>query len=208
MPKTTFFNLPEEKRQKIIDAALEEFARQPFHKAKIATIAENAGISIGSFYQYFEDKKDLVKYILNLLAQKKLEYINQDMVANREKYGFFELCRAITYSGLRFAKENAKYIGIANTILADPSLQSEILGDNEQVTIEFYKELLEIGLAKGELDPNIDVDLVARFLISLSFSLIDIVYKDRKIDLNDLESGIKVMDKLMGFIENGIKKRD
>ncbi len=208
MPKATFFNLPEEKRQKIIDAAMDEFARQPFHKAKITSIAENAGISVGSFYQYFEDKKDLVKHILNLLAQRKLKYINQDMVVNKEKYGFFELFREIVFSGLRFARENAQYIGIASMLLADKSLQSEVLGENQDITIDFYKQLLELGLAKGELDPNIDTDLVARFLTSLSFSLIDIVYKDGTIDLDDLESGMKIMDKMLAFVENGIKRRD
>ena len=33
MPKKTFYNLPEEKRNKIIEAAKEEFSRVPIHEA-------------------------------------------------------------------------------------------------------------------------------------------------------------------------------
>lgn len=208
MPKDTFFNLPEQKREKIINAAIDEFVERSYNKVRITEIAENAGIAVGSFYQYFADKRDLVKYILDLTAQKKLEYINRDMVLNKEKYGFFELFREIVWSGVKFARENSRLIAIANIMVADKSLQQEILGEYQDTTSDFYKQLLELGLANGELDPAIDTSLVARFLTSLSFSLIDVVYKDGKIDLNDVESGIKTMDKMLFFIENGIKKRD
>ncbi|NLY51524.1 MAG: TetR/AcrR family transcriptional regulator, partial [Firmicutes bacterium] len=78
MPKDTFFNLPEDKRQRIIDAAIDEFAHRSFHDARITAIVDAAGIAKGSFYQYFEDKKDLFKYIIGLIAERKIEYINQD----------------------------------------------------------------------------------------------------------------------------------
>ena len=74
MPKKTFFNLPEEKREKIIEMALEEFSKNTFTNASITKIAENAGIAKGSVYQYFSDKKDLYKYIVELSGQKKFEY--------------------------------------------------------------------------------------------------------------------------------------
>ena len=59
MPKETFFNLPEVKRGAILDAALEEFAAYPYDQASVNRIVARAGIPKGSFYQYFENKKDL-----------------------------------------------------------------------------------------------------------------------------------------------------
>ncbi len=63
MPKKTFFNLPREKKQKILEAGLEELISVPLSEISINRIIQHAGISRGSFYQYFEDKQDLIGYI-------------------------------------------------------------------------------------------------------------------------------------------------
>ena len=61
MPKDTFYNLPDEKRALIEDVAMREFATCGYDKASISRIVDTCGISKGSFYQYFLDKKDLFK---------------------------------------------------------------------------------------------------------------------------------------------------
>src|SRR5690554_720465 len=108
MPKETFFNLPEEKRERIINAAIDEFATYPFYQARVTAIAEQAGIAKGSFYQYFEDKKDLFKYLMELSVEKKMSYISHDVVEGKGKYGFFQLLREVYLSGIRFAKDNPR----------------------------------------------------------------------------------------------------
>ncbi len=65
MPTSTFFRLPEEKRQRLLDAAWEEFSRTGFSDASINQIIRNAHIPRGSFYQYFADKKELFWYLLD-----------------------------------------------------------------------------------------------------------------------------------------------
>ena len=64
MPTNTFFNLPAEKKLKILKAANKEFARVPLEQASIKNIVEDAEIARGSFYQYFENKQDLFDYIM------------------------------------------------------------------------------------------------------------------------------------------------
>ena len=66
MPSTTFFNLPPEKREKLLRAARQEFARVPFSEASINKIIHAAEIPRGSFYVYFTDKEDLFRYLLSL----------------------------------------------------------------------------------------------------------------------------------------------
>ena len=61
MPKSTFYNLNNEKREKIEKALKNEFTRNTFEKASISNIIEEAQIPRGSFYQYFEDKEDGLK---------------------------------------------------------------------------------------------------------------------------------------------------
>ena len=74
MPKETFLKLSKEKQQKVINAAKKEFARAPIENVSIKNIVEEADIARGSFYQYFEDKEDAIKYIIQkfILAEEEL----------------------------------------------------------------------------------------------------------------------------------------
>ncbi|RAP16651.1 hypothetical protein C2W64_01245 [Brevibacillus laterosporus] len=65
MPKHTFFNLPNNKKETLINAAMKEFSRVPLFEASISNIIKDAGIPRGSFYQYFEDKEDVFFFLLN-----------------------------------------------------------------------------------------------------------------------------------------------
>lgn len=64
MPTQTFFNLPQEKRERLLAVAKKEFTRVPFSKASINRIIKEAYIPRGSFYMYFEDKEDVYFYLL------------------------------------------------------------------------------------------------------------------------------------------------
>ncbi|MFR1808686.1 MAG: TetR/AcrR family transcriptional regulator, partial [Pygmaiobacter massiliensis] len=50
MPKELFYALPEEKRQRILDAAVQEFSCAEYHSASINQIIKTADIARGSFY--------------------------------------------------------------------------------------------------------------------------------------------------------------
>lgn len=78
MPRLTFFNLPDHKKQTLLDAAIEEFSRVPLQDASIANIVKAADIPRGSFYQYFENKEDLYLYLLEVeLKEKRNKYITK-----------------------------------------------------------------------------------------------------------------------------------
>ncbi|MGI6567636.1 MAG: TetR/AcrR family transcriptional regulator [Firmicutes bacterium] len=203
MPKDTFFNLPEDKRQRIIDAAIDEFAQRSFHDARITAIVDTAGIAKGSFYQYFKDKKDLFKYIIGLIAEKKIEYVNEDMMRHMQDYSFFQLLRELYLSAFRFAKENQRLLSIGIQLLSSPDLYYEIIGEHRNTSIEFYARLLEKGMAAGELDPSIDVAVAARILAGLSYSMVDLIYEDGKLDFDDMA----IVDQMLYVVENGIKRQ-
>lgn len=76
MPKATFFNLKEEKRLKIENALVKEFSRGTLEEASISNIVHEAGIPRGSFYQYFEDKEDAIKFIIQKFIDIEHENIN------------------------------------------------------------------------------------------------------------------------------------
>lgn len=65
MPSSTFFNLPPPKQERLLRAAVAEFARKPFDEVSINRIICAAAIPRGSFYQYFADKRDLFQFVLH-----------------------------------------------------------------------------------------------------------------------------------------------
>lgn len=82
MPKQTFFNLPKDKRDRIIQSAMIVFSSNSFNEASISEIIEGADISRGSFYQYFDDKLDLYMFLIGLFKKN----YHSLMIKNFQKY--------------------------------------------------------------------------------------------------------------------------
>lgn len=83
MPSTTFFHLPEEKRQRLLGAARAEFVRVPFGEASINRIIREAGIPRGSFYMYFTDKEDLFRYLMETYGELLIQRMGERLDWNR-----------------------------------------------------------------------------------------------------------------------------
>lgn len=61
-----FLNLPVEKQNIIIDAALKNFAVHGYKKTSISDIASSAGISKAMVFHYFGTKKELYVYLVRM----------------------------------------------------------------------------------------------------------------------------------------------
>lgn len=53
----------EDKRKRILDAAIRVFAEHGYHGSRVADIAEDAGVAHGLLYHYFASKDDVLKTI-------------------------------------------------------------------------------------------------------------------------------------------------
>ena len=82
MIKRTFYNLPAEKREKIIDITRKEFQKGNKQKITINSVIKKAGISRGSFYQYFDDKLDLVELITDDMTDRMAQFIKNELMLN------------------------------------------------------------------------------------------------------------------------------
>jgi AcrR family transcriptional regulator len=161
MPKQTFFNLSEPKRKKLLESAEIEFTRVPFFEASIANIIKTAGISRGSFYQYFEDKDDLYFYLLEsklkmgkiyfsgLLEKHQGDLI--EAIIELQNYFLFALSdeeekqflkNALLYTTHRV---ESSFTSIWDTYLEHEELKKvgELI-NREQLNISAEKELLHI----------------------------------------------------------------
>ncbi len=216
MPKETFFNIAEEKRQRIIDVAINEFATHSYPKSSINRIVKESGIAKGSFYQYFANKKDLFKYIIELGGRKKLEYLDKVM-KRLDELSFFEILRGLYSAGIQFGQDYYKlqFIGARFLKSEDEELKREILGKNYDLSDKILNKLLASGVKKGEIDPKVDIELISFMLTRFSLSLTE-YFLDQNIEIKengevvnlteDTDKLMELVDQLINIIKHGIKK--
>ncbi|MCF8119631.1 MAG: TetR/AcrR family transcriptional regulator, partial [Deltaproteobacteria bacterium] len=67
-----------DKRQAIIEAALDLIAANGFHGTPTSQIAAEAGVGTGSIYRYFKDKEDLIHQVFQHVADQISRAILRD----------------------------------------------------------------------------------------------------------------------------------
>ena len=104
MASERFWRLPPEKQKAIYEAAIEEFIQVPFEKASINKIIQKAGISRGSFYTYFEDKRELLSFVLE---DTKTQWFNFCINYLKKSGGdFWGMMEAMLDKAIEFCKVN------------------------------------------------------------------------------------------------------
>ena len=212
MPKETFQNLPEGKRQLIEKEAIHEFAVFGYDKASINRIVEQCQIAKGSFYQYFDDKKDLFLHLIARVNEKKLEYISP-VFQNPQTYDFFTVIRELFISGLRFAAENPEITLMGNWLFKskDHPIYNEVVNVGLQNAQNVYTDLLKLAISRNEIRDDIDLDFVSYTISAMNVSVVEYYFqnvKGEEPDIRKFDEGIiETVDLLLDFIKNGISIR-
>ncbi|UOO38578.1 TetR/AcrR family transcriptional regulator [Oscillospiraceae bacterium CM] len=84
-----FYELPEEKRLRIINAGFEVFGQSDYRHASTEQIASKADISKGLLFYYFHDKKSLYLFLFEYAANRIKEHVVDARLS--EITDFFEL---------------------------------------------------------------------------------------------------------------------
>lgn len=205
MPTNTFFNLTNEKKERVINAALDEFADKGYTNASITNIVNKADIAKGSFYQYFEGKEDLYKYILKKAVDKEFKYIEKEL-ENFEGKDFFDYWRKVNIAGIKYTQENKRLAKIAADIANEKNkkIYQSIIENYKGFDEEVFEKLLKNAIEKGEVRKDINIEYTAHLLYKASFFITDYFYENQ--DLNQLDEFIPLIDNVINIIEHGIKK--
>ncbi|MDB9448039.1 TetR/AcrR family transcriptional regulator [Anabaena sp. CS-542/02] len=75
-----------EKREKILQGAMQEFLARGYAAASMDRVAEAAGVSKATVYSYFQDKKGLFKALIEKLARKRFYSILGSQPLHGEPY--------------------------------------------------------------------------------------------------------------------------
>ncbi len=203
MPKTTFFNLPEEKRQAILDAALEEFAAYSYEQASVNRIVARSGIAKGSFYQYFEDKRDLYFYLLQQASEVKMFYLAPHM-AQAQTQNFFTLLRDLYGAAIQFAMEHPRYAELGKRLMDSKgsAIYDEIMAAHADEAIEFFASLLQNAIDQGEVRADINVPMFAHLIVSLNTLIMAYYLEHIARDYDDRL--LETLDSFITFLRHGL----
>ncbi len=207
MPKETFFNLPEEKKNRIIEVAVDEFAEHNFNDATVSRIVKNANIAKGSFYQYFEDKYDLFRHIVDVIAAVKMMYFKPVMLTI-DKDNFFDVLKNMFKAGLKFSVENKKYSDIGITLMksTDKDFLRKIYGDYDGQINDLFTPLIKAAMKKGEINERINIEFLSYSIGQQSIHIAEFYFRNRNETVLS-ENYLDIVDDMLMMLRSGIEKR-
>ena len=202
IPKQTFFNLSDDKRAVIEQAALDEFAEYGFDNSNMNRIVSRSKIAKGSFYQYFEDKKDIYFHLIDTIVNQKvkmLEPLTKTYQKNSFSYNFEETFRI----GLEFADSKPKYYLLGEDFAnKQPAFIKEFIEKYEPLAMDIYAKFLQYADMNGELRDGVDIPLSASFINTLvNETTVGLIARNTPAKQRDF-----VISELISFIEHAILK--
>ncbi|AZN41276.1 TetR/AcrR family transcriptional regulator [Paenibacillus albus] len=203
----SFKKISQEKRDKILTAAIIEFAERGFDSANINQIAQKAEISVGSLYKYFGSKEDLYLMIIRIGIESTKKVLEEIMQSEQDFLSRIEL---IIRTIQQHSRENLHLTKLYNIMAAESKseLAGRIVSEMENVTAGLYASFIAEAQASRSIRADIHPQLFAFFLdnlfITLQFSYSSDYYKERLrtfagIDIHDQDE--LMAEQLLKFIK-------
>jgi AcrR family transcriptional regulator len=160
--QTTGKKKRERTRSALLDSAISVFASKGFEATRITDITTHADLANGTFYNYYQDKDELLRDVAAGLAVEITGRINDEM-------------EGLTHGPTRVALATARLLQIArqepewlNVLLEGifivPELQSAI--------VQYLRQDLEIGIEQGHFTIEINLLLVNQILSLIRAALL------------------------------------
>lgn len=184
MPTNLFYQLDNDKKTKIINVGISEFAKHGYINSSTNRIVKSSSISKGSLFKYFQSKEELYFYILDCITvelasslEEKTGSLPKDLFKRVIKYSELEFawyiqnpdkCKLITKAFIKsdteiYQKIETRYNltgqGIYYKLLED--IDTEQFMWDRQKTIDILKWFLkgfnEDFISRAEVQSNIDI---------------------------------------------------
>ncbi len=162
-----FTKLSKEKQKAVLSAGYICFGKNGYKKTSMMDIAQQAGISKASLFQYFGTKRQMYRYLYQYavdLIIKKLPEGTDDL---------FECIEKITEAKMRIVSEYpGMYDFIASSISeGDPEIADDLEKMNKENT-NMGMDMLFAKVDFGRFKPGVDMKIVNNLLIWISEGLI------------------------------------
>lgn len=194
-----------EKLEDILETGIEIFADKGLHGAGMASIAQQAGISVGVLYKYYANKEDFFQACLRH-SLASLEGLLKEVTAQEDKLLNYsrQLIRALQSFSVRHPSHIRMYHQITSS---SGELAAKLAGEIEGMSSRLYRELIARGCENGSLRRDMDPGLFAFFfdnlLMMLQFSYCCDYYRERmKLYCGGMPRDEAVEEQLLMFLES------
>lgn len=209
-----FMRLKAPKREKILEAAVEEFSRYGFRQASLNRLAQSLDISKGSLFQYFGNKEGLFLFIFDhavALVRKRLAQVKQE-TAEKD---FYEKIRRSLAAGVDFIRRHPRIYRIYLKMLFqdDFPLRNELLQRVRFFSAEYLRPMVLKGMAEGQVRSDMDPDFVVFFLDAVMDRFLQahcVSFLDGGTGLYEgaPEVTARLMDEFVKVLQNGLAGGD
>ncbi|MBI1212704.1 MAG: TetR family transcriptional regulator [Alphaproteobacteria bacterium] len=159
---------PKAKRLQILEAAAHQFARTGYEATVMDDVAEAAGVSKGSLYDYFKNKEDLFYAVFEWFQAQLLQASVADIqgaVGVREQLAAF----AEATVGALVDRVNLYPVTLEVWAASAKSGTRKRFAKAMRMLYANYRHevsaLIRTGQTSGEIDPTVDPDVLASMLI-------------------------------------------
>lgn len=162
------------KTQALLEIAAKEFATFGYEAASINRILENAGLSKGAFYYYFEDKADLAATVLRQEATKILDSFGGfSLPQPGESFwpAMERMQRAALATLERFPQQTELLTKLAPVMATDPKLAADLAPFIREAT-ERAVSLWRRGQQLGEVRSDLSAEQLVAILQSIKQALV------------------------------------
>jgi AcrR family transcriptional regulator/predicted DNA-binding transcriptional regulator AlpA len=198
--ESSLLNHRERRKQDIIEAAIRVFATKGYYRTHVQDITKTAGIAKGTFYLYFQNKRDIFIEVVDEVIRKMMSEGNEAIKDEEDP------AKRLLFRG-RFLFENySKYNYILFQLrvagAADERLPAEKVKRiyhemTELLVRDDISQLVELGVSR-----DIDQDLLAYAFIGLFEIMLFRMTVDNKYSFD------QIIDFLRDFVMNGIARKN
>lgn len=156
MPRERYETMDAEKKARLLKAAAKEFAAHGYELASINTILDDAGLSKGSFYYYFEDKADLAATVLLTLSEPAIRITGYAEVHDAEQW-WSELERVSWLQLRELESKKLEFEAItrlSNGMAKDPEFARRVmpaLSPRVHTVMAFMETGVRVGAVRSDL---------------------------------------------------------
>jgi TetR/AcrR family transcriptional regulator len=203
-----FFNLDKEKQDRIINAAIKEFAQKGYDSASTNEIVKDAGISKGLLFHYFQNKKQLYLFLYEHMTAIFLEQILEKI--NWDEKDIFERYRQIASLKLELFLIYPEMVNFIKTIYMESSndVKSDLEAKGKELFASSFTKLFsDIDLTKFKpgIDPNKAINIINWTLEGFAYQQQDKAVKLNIEELN-MEEALAEMDVYVEMLKNSFYK--
>jgi len=161
--------LQADRRARILAAAVRCFGRRGIHQASMQEIAFEAGMSAANLYRYFSSKEVIVEEIADHERQETVALLAELESAD----DFLEALLSVLDRYLR--DDGRDQIALGLEIIAEAVRNPRVAALYARLDTEATSALtrvLEKAAARGQIDPGLDPNVVAKLLVALADAVI------------------------------------